>query len=230
MRLYHCDRKVLLRFQNQAEKFIKDYSTNVLTASKNAFVDGKGRIVAVFDQHQISEDEIWAVVEKSAVERLLSHLSKYLYITEVKVEKEEGMGIYWDLDNEVEPPTKEDVFIPQRAGRLWLTRSNPKINVLTDEMTRFRITHQIPWQDIDFHDELLLCVGNQDYVSYVKGCYLGQEIIARVHYKGRPPKKLVVKSWRDCDDEQKAAMTSRIKDLSLGEDVGFVFDKTPNDV
>ena len=118
MRLYRCDQKIILRFHNQGAAFMKDYSTNFARASRSAFIDTKGRIVAAFGQHKVSDDEVWAVMEQKFVERLKTHLFKYLYITDTKVEPVEKIHVYWDLDNEVEGEAG-DIFIPQRVGRLW---------------------------------------------------------------------------------------------------------------
>ena len=63
MRLYRCDQKIVLSFHDQGAAFMKDYSTNIVKAPRNAFIDTKGRIVAVFDQHKVSDDEVWAVME-----------------------------------------------------------------------------------------------------------------------------------------------------------------------
>jgi hypothetical protein len=71
MRLYHCDQKLLVRFHNQGVKFIKDYSTNVLKAPRNAFVDAKGRIMAFFDQVRVNDDEHWVILEAAALEGLI---------------------------------------------------------------------------------------------------------------------------------------------------------------
>lgn len=38
---------------------------------------------------------------------------------------------------------------------------------------------------------ILLETGREDAVSYTKGCYLGQEIIARIHWRGQPAKRLM---------------------------------------
>ncbi|MBX3280025.1 MAG: aminomethyltransferase family protein [Acidobacteria bacterium] len=43
--------------------------------------------------------------------------------------------------------------------------------------------------DID-ESHILLETGRNDAVSYTKGCYLGQEIIARIHWRGRPAKQI----------------------------------------
>ena len=224
MRLYRCDQKIVLSFHNQGAAFMKDYSTNIVKAPHSAFIDTKGRIVAVFDQHKVSDDEVWAVMERKFVERLKAHLFKYLYITDTKAEPLEKVYVYWDLDNEAEGEAG-DIFIPQRAGRLWLTPAVLKTDVSETDMRRFRVMNDIPWQGIDFDEEMVLCV-DEELVSHLKGCYLGQEVVARVHYKGRAPKKLVVKRLRDCTPEQRGQMTSRVVLPSSGEETGFVFDKT----
>jgi folate-binding protein YgfZ len=85
--------------------------------------------------------------------------------------------------------------------------------------------NEIPWQGVDFDEEMILCVADEERISYLKGCYLGQEVVARVHYKGRPPKKLVVKMLRDCTADQRKSITSRVTHPATGEVTGFVFEK-----
>ncbi len=225
MRLYLCDQKIILRIYNQGIRFIKDYSTNTAAASQSAFIDVKGRIVAFFDQHRVNEDEMWVVMERKAFPVFQEKFSKYLYLTDVKIEPLETRRVYWDLDKEV-VPGEGDVFIPAQAGRLWLTASKPVSNVSKAQMNLFRVKNNIPWQGIDFNEEMVLCVAEEGRISFLKGCYLGQEVVARVHYKGKPPKKLVVKLLRDCPKAQRPLLTSRVTDPATGDFIGFVFDKT----
>ena len=81
----------------------------------------------------------------------------------------------------------------------------------------------MPVQGIDFDEELLLNVANEEFVSYTKGCYLGQEIIARVHHRSKPPKKLIVKPLEECQPAEAARMTSKCVDPETGKMVGFIF-------
>ena len=39
-------------------------------------------------------------------------------------------------------------------------------------------------------DYIILETGLEDAVSYTKGCYLGQEVIARIHWRGQPARQL----------------------------------------
>ncbi|HWQ32838.1 MAG TPA: glycine cleavage T C-terminal barrel domain-containing protein [Blastocatellia bacterium] len=55
-----------------------------------------------------------------------------------------------------------------------------------------RIEAAVPREGTDVNDtHILLEAGLDNSVSYTKGCYLGQEIIARIHWRGQPAKRLM---------------------------------------
>jgi len=55
-----------------------------------------------------------------------------------------------------------------------------------------RIEFGIPKEPDDVNENhILLEAGFEDAISYTKGCYLGQEIIARIHWQGQPAKRLM---------------------------------------
>ncbi len=225
MRLYACKSKQVLRIRHGAAQFLHDYSTNALKYPQNAFVDARGKIVAFFDQHVFNDNEVWIVMESEFVERLLEHLKKYLYITGTKITPISNLRVYWDIESEA----KWDhggIFIPQKEGKLWLSPFLFPSTFSETEFKQFRVSLGIPLQGVDFDEEMMLTVADEDRISYKKGCFLGQEIIARVKYRGAPPRKLVVKMDKHCTQEQKFAMTSRVTDPSSGEFFGFVFETT----
>lgn len=54
-----------------------------------------------------------------------------------------------------------------------------------------RLEAAIPREGVDVNENnILLEAGYDKAVSYTKGCYLGQEIIARIHYRGQPARQL----------------------------------------
>jgi folate-binding protein YgfZ len=55
-----------------------------------------------------------------------------------------------------------------------------------------RIERGRPWFGVDFGDESLPQETGlvDEAVSFTKGCYLGQEIVARLHYRGQAPRQL----------------------------------------
>ena len=62
-------------------------------------------------------------------------------------------------------------------------------------------------------------------VSFDKGCYLGQEVLARVHYKGKPPLKLRVCAIDDVDSEERSNITSVGTHPETGRLSGFLFHR-----
>ncbi|MBP6344212.1 MAG: hypothetical protein KA403_09765, partial [Candidatus Omnitrophica bacterium] len=63
------------------------------------------------------------------------------------------------------------------------------------------------------------------HVSYTKGCFLGQEPIAKVHNRSKPTWKLVVRPEDESSPEDQAKMTSKTRDPQSGKIIGFVFVK-----
>lgn len=191
MRLYRCSKQVL-RITGDAAKFLNAYTSNTTDRPKTAFLNRAGKIVAVVDQILLNPNEALIVVESQFVDRLFTHLKSYLQFLPTKVRTDEILKTYFDIDGAYKP-SPEEWTIPQKKGQLILTPKELSVSVTEDEFKKFRLEIELPVQGIDFDDEMLLCVGDEDYVSYTKGCYLGQEIIARVHFKGAPPKKLTAK-------------------------------------
>lgn len=54
-----------------------------------------------------------------------------------------------------------------------------------------RIEAGVPREGIDAGEKYIILESElNDAVSYTKGCYLGQEVIARIHWRGQPAKRL----------------------------------------
>ena len=54
-----------------------------------------------------------------------------------------------------------------------------------------RIEAGLPWPGSEItHTTLFNELGDDEMVSYTKGCYVGQEIVARIKYRAHPPRKL----------------------------------------
>jgi len=68
-----------------------------------------------------------------------------------------------------------------------------------------------------------LNVSENDFVSFTKGCFLGQEPIAKVHHRSRPTWKMVVRFEDESSVEEKVKMTSKTSDPGTGRILGFVF-------
>jgi len=100
-------------------------------------------------------------------------------------------------------------------------------------LDRFRIEAGIPWFGRDFGEaNLPQETGEDEAVSYSKGCYLGQEVVARLHYRGQVSKFLCglaidldevpcPGSVLSLEDRQAGTLTSATFSPRLGSVVGI---------
>ncbi len=54
-----------------------------------------------------------------------------------------------------------------------------------------RIEAGVPWPGSELNETVILNeLGTEEYVSFTKGCFVGQEIVARIKYRAHPPRLL----------------------------------------
>lgn len=222
MSLYRLN-KTVLRIRNNAGKFLNGLASNTLDAPRNAFLNQYGRIIATFDQAKTGDDEFLIVVERFALEALMQHIKKFLMLNKTAVEQT-SLNVYFDLAGS-HTAGPDECKIAQKAGQMIITPKELAANVSDDEFTLFRLKNNIPVHGVDYTDELLLNIDEYEHVSYTKGCFLGQEPIAKVHNRSKPTWKLVVRYEDELTEDEKVKMTSRIRDPQSGRTMGFVFVK-----
>ena len=183
MRIFPLSNYYVLSVSPDAEKFLSGLTTNTTTAEQNACIDKFGRIVATFWQEKINDNEIHLILDKRAAAPLLEHVKKHLALTNTKIQRKAALHVYYDLEN-------RKVILSAEKWESNANENNAKAVVSEEEFTQFRLQNNIPLQFVDFTNEMILNV-SYDFVSFTKGCYLGQEVVARVHHLGKPPKKLV---------------------------------------
>ncbi len=181
------DKRVLL-ITNKPDKLLNGITSNTLDASQNAFLDRFGKIIATVDQVKIGEDSLLLVVSSSCLQQLYAHLKSYIQLTDTKIQATK-YSVYFNLDNMYNRGDNEYI-IPQTKGQLVLTEKKIESTVSDDAFLSFRLENNIPLHGVDYTNEMILNVSSS-FVSFTKGCYLGQEIVARVNYLGKPPKRLV---------------------------------------
>jgi folate-binding protein YgfZ len=68
---------------------------------------------------------------------------------------------------------------------------NGAIELIGDDHEVRRIENGIPKYGIDMDETTIVPeLGIEEMISYKKGCYVGQEIIARIHFRGHVAKRL----------------------------------------
>jgi folate-binding protein YgfZ len=86
------------------------------------------------------------------------------------------------------------------------------INIDDELYETLRIENGIPKYNIDMDEETVVPeVGFENLISYNKGCYIGQEVIARIHFRGKVAKEL--KGLIFEDEEPKVNQYEEIKSI-----------------
>jgi folate-binding protein YgfZ len=104
-----------------------------------------------------------------------------------------------------------------------------------DDLERLRIEAGTPVWGKELDETILPAEAGLDetHVSFTKGCYPGQEPIARLHYRGRPNRRLRVLEVADAkpgdevvlDEKVVGRVTSAVADLALG----YIRREVPDD-
>ena len=170
------------------DKLLKGITTNTLDAPMNAFINLFGKIEVLFAQ-KFTDNKCYLIFEQQYEQRLHLFLEKYLKLTKTTLEVS-PLHTYHLVNASFQQSI--EIVIPQRFGFFALAEQPPKgISEMSEEVyTALRVEHDYSVQGIDFDQELILNTNWKDVASLTKGCYLGQEVVARVNYLGKPPKKM----------------------------------------
>ncbi len=190
--------KVVYKFSGDAINFLNTLTSNNITKErpKNAFVDRFGKLVVLCDQ-LVDGEEVYVIFDRRFEDRLREYLSNFLKLGKTRMEKT-GLKVAHVIANDLEKEKINKLYrmiIDQRIGFLVLSYNIDflkRLKEIPEEVYNIiRIENNISVQGIDFDQEMLLNTNWEEAVSFTKGCFLGQEIIGRVHNLGKPPKKLV---------------------------------------
>jgi len=176
------------------------------------WLNQKGKVVADSFVIRAGEDEFRLISYESPAAELVARLESFIIADDVTVTDEtpewSGVTIFSDASlGEVRSVLAEGfVFAGRRGGEAsieWVaptTRINATLLVLglgaplsAEEMEARRIAARIPSVPRDIGPDDLPQEGGleHDAVSFNKGCYLGQEVMARLHAMGRVRRRLV---------------------------------------
>ena len=86
-----------------------------------------------------------------------------------------------------------DVFVPESSKEIFVNElGNSNAIEISDELYEIlRIENGIPLYGVDMDETTIVSeLGIDGLISYNKGCYIGQEIVARIHFRGHVAKQL----------------------------------------
>ncbi len=174
----------------------------------------QGRVIAVLALVRSAADELFAVLPAELVTDVLTRLRKYILRAKVRID---------DVSTSVRvlgcasPPPAALASIDW-SGR-WIVLANADDGFEPGELTRADweardVLAGIPQVYTATRETFVSQMLNLDLsgaIAFDKGCYTGQEVIARAHYRGRVKRRM--QRWRYTGDE-----TPRPGDAARGPD------------
>jgi len=184
----------VFKISDKASDFVSNLSSNDINDSQTAFLDINGKIIATAFQ-KIIDGDVFLVVAREYAGDLEAHFQKYLRISTTRVEKIESrvfMFVHETTDEYDINKMENGIAIPGGTIKWFSTGPypDPEYKMKESEFTLFRIRNMLPFQGVDYEHNMLLELNQPLMVSFTKGCYLGQEIIARVSSRGIPPRTI----------------------------------------
>lgn len=142
------------------------------------------------------EERLQVEVDRDLVEPMMAHLKKYILVDRVEIRPLEGLTPVVAIGPRAEEVLGDLAVQPRSlmgapAWTVWSEETEALVTRLggmrvgSEALDILRVEAGIPRFGQDFGpDNFPQETGIEEAVSYTKGCYLGQEVVARIHYRG----------------------------------------------
>jgi folate-binding protein YgfZ len=165
-----------------AEDFLQRMLSNDVTQAPcdALLLTAKGRIIAPLRIVRRGEDDFLLLTERGLGETVRSALLRARFAAKCEIEPEEHTSVLvWDGDF-ARADEQLDAAIEPTAGE--------------EELERARIEAGVPAWGKEIDETILPAEAGLDrtHISFTKGCYPGQEPVARLHYRGHANRGLRV--------------------------------------
>lgn len=160
-----------------------------------AFPNAQGRLLAVVRVLR-QGDRFLFETEEATREKLFQNLFRFTFAGDFFVEELSEKYRYFDVFGDSVFDIDGAVKFEGRGADGWFIpiESEPSFEggAIDDEtFETLRIEAGIPKFGIDIDETTIVPeLGFPEMISYTKGCYVGQEIIARIHFRGHVAKQL----------------------------------------
>ncbi|WP_031430665.1 YgfZ/GcvT domain-containing protein [Methylomicrobium agile] len=203
-----------------------------------AFCNPKGRAIATFLLAKHADDYL-LVLPLAQLEAVGKHLQKYALRADVKLADRSGDFCLLGLSRnepgagqlfaaraddgivriELAPARTLVIAEPERAIEFWADHRDQHgfAPGNSEDWRLLDLLGGIPWLSpatAEEHVPQMLNLDKLDGISFTKGCYTGQEIVARTHYLGKSKRALFL---AECELDQAPEPNAAIVDRDGGE-------------
>jgi folate-binding protein YgfZ len=164
-----------------------------------AFPNPKGRMLAVVGILR-KDDKFLFETEEETYQKIHDNLFRFTYAGDFHVKDlTENFACYKFFggedfsDNENLLVIADNYFVRVDESEKFEKNliENKFVEIDGDSYETLRIEQGIPKYNVDMSEETVVPeVGLANAISYNKGCYIGQEVIARIHFRGKVAKEL----------------------------------------
>ena len=233
----------------QSIDFLDRISTNKISdktkniSSKTIITDNKGSIVDILSYSIINESQINFVIKKNNVKKTLNHIRDFIILEDIDFILDQPIIRLstFNIDNFKIPKLQKQSLLSFKYendlinSREFFIYENDfeklSINVLEDNKIQ-NISNQeanlidLYSKKIKFDNRVskvnpLEC-GLYEYISFDKGCYIGQEVIARLHNYEKISRKL---TYFISENPVKKNENIKINNISVGKILDFEYYK-----
>ena len=146
----------------------------------------KARVIAPLVVLRRADDDFLVLTERGLGEVVRGHLTRMRLRAQCEIEPEEheSVLVFGGADG----------FATDRPGARELLDAGVEPTLSEEELELRRIESGAPRWEREIDDRILPAEAGLDetHVSFSKGCYPGQEPVARLHFRGHPNRKLRV--------------------------------------
>ena len=198
MFIHLSDRTLLKISGTDAETFLQAQLSNDITlldenkVQISCFCQHQGKIITLFWVIRLKEDFLLSF-PADLEEKVFARLQMFVIMSDVKIENVSEEFRQIGLINESH---SNSYSINQNLSILIAFKDDSKIEITShhDEWIKALIDAQIPEVFLATSEKLVPQMLNLDIdefgVNFSKGCYPGQEVVARLHYLGEAKRRL----------------------------------------
>ena len=248
---YKQNRGLIAVWGKEAVQFLNGLITNDVAKLSDgeqmsaAFPNAQGRLLAIVRVLK-SGDRFLFETEAATREKVYNNLFRFTYAGDFFVEdlsekyrffriQDSGFRIQDSDVIRFQNDFGVDYFVPVEAVEDFLNElKNQNAVSISDELYEvLRVENGVPLYGVDAGEETIVPELGDELISYKKGCYIGQEIIARIHFRGHVAKRLtglILEAEAKVGDELKSSdgksagrITSVAFSPTLGKYIALAF-------
>ena len=204
---YNLTKRALIKVSGtDADEFLQNQFSNDIkkldnyNLQINAYCQHQGKIIALFWVIR-TDNSFLLSFPIDLLEKVISRLQMFVIMSDVLIENaSEAFSQIGLIDEKV-----EGSYLINERMSLFITSPKEQIvknSTIDDEWTKASIDSQLPEVFLSTSEKFVPQMLNLDIdefgVNFSKGCYPGQEVVARLHYLGEAKRRLF--SFQ-CDSE-----------------------------